>query len=115
MTTRAGDEVVPFFLMPDLGGGRSLRGFSSYRFRDRHSLLVTAEYRWYAQEFLEAAIFYDAGKVASTRSDLDFSHLKSDVGIGFRLHTPGTTLLRVEIARSAERLRLIIAFSPVGG
>jgi len=108
--TDAGNEV-PFFLMPDLGGGSDLRGFGNYRFRDRHSILATAEYRWYAQEYLEAAIFYDAGKTVPRRGDLDFDGLKSDVGIGFRFHTPGLTVLRVEAARSNEGTRLIFAFS----
>ena len=34
------DEAIPFFMLPALGGGSSLRGFSSWRFRDRHSLLA---------------------------------------------------------------------------
>src|SRR5688572_25166017 len=105
----AGNEV-PFFLMPDLGGSAELRGFSNYRFRDRHSILATAEYRWYAQEYVEMAIFYDAGKTVPRRGDLDFSGLKSDVGIGLRFHTPRATVLRFEAARSTEGLRLIFGF-----
>jgi hypothetical protein len=111
-TTTAGHDV-PFFLMPDLGG-HDLRGFSNYRFRDRHSILVTAEYRWYAQENLDAAIFYDAGKTVPTRGALDFNGLKSSVGAGIRLHGAQTTALRLEVARSREGLRLLLAFSPVG-
>jgi hypothetical protein len=105
----AGNEV-PFFLMPDLGGASELRGFSNYRFRDRHSIIATAEYRWYVQEYAEMAIFYDAGKVVPRKGDLDFSGLKSDVGIGLRFHTPRTTVLRFEVARSNEGLRLIFGF-----
>jgi hypothetical protein len=107
----AGQEV-PFFLMPDLGGSTELRGFSNYRFRDRHSIIGTAEYRWYVQEYVEMAIFYDAGKVVARRADLDFTGLKSDVGIGLRFHTPGATVLRFEAARSNEGLRLIFGFGP---
>ena len=105
----AGQEV-PFFLMPDLGGAGELRGFSNYRFRDRHSIIGTAEYRWYVQEYVEMAIFYDAGKVVSRRGDLDFTGLKSDVGIGLRFHSPRATVLRFEVARSNEGLRLIFGF-----
>jgi outer membrane translocation and assembly module TamA len=92
-----------------------LRGFSSYRFRDRHSLLFTAEYRWYVQEFVDMAIFYDAGKVTSHRSQLDFDGLKSSVGAGIRFHGPETTAVRLEVAHSQEGWRLIFGFSPVGG
>jgi len=114
-TTSVGPgETVPFFLMPDLGGGSDLRGYSNYRFRDRHSILITAEYRWYAQEYVDGAIFYDAGKAVPDRGDLDFSGLKGSIGAGVRFHTPLSTVLRFEVARGREGLRLIVAFSPVG-
>lgn len=113
-TTTGTGAHVPFFLLPDLGG-HDLRGYDNYRFRDRHSVLMTAEYRWYAQEFLDGAIFYDAGKAVSMRRDLDFSDFKSSYGAGIRLHGPRTTVVRLEVARSREGTRLILAFSPVGG
>jgi Omp85 superfamily domain len=114
-TTDTSDgNLVPFFLMPQLGGN-TLRGFKNYRFRDRHSLVFTAEYRWYVQEFVDMAIFYDAGKVAPERSQLDFDGLKTSVGGGIRFHGPQTTAVRLEVARSHEGWRLIFGFSPVGG
>ena len=109
-TTEDGDEV-PFFLMPDLGGGGDLRGYSSYRFRDRNSIIFTGEYRWYVQEYVDMAIFYDAGKVTPRRGDLDFDHLKSDVGLGIRFHGPQTTVLRFEAAKGNEGLRIHLTFS----
>jgi hypothetical protein len=78
-------------------------------------MLLTAEYRWYAQEFLDGAIFYDAGKAVPQRGDLDFRRLKKSYGAGVRLHGSRMTVLRLEVARSGEGTRLIIAFSPVGG
>ena len=112
-TMTDGGREVPFFLMPNLGG-HDLRGFNDYRFRDRHSINWTAEYRWYAQEFLDAAIFYDAGKTVSTREALDFKDLHSSFGAGVRLHTPLQTIVRLELAHSREGLRFVIGFSPVG-
>jgi len=112
-TSTAAGQTVPFFLLPDLGG-HDLRGFSNYRFRDRHSIYMTAEYRWYAQEFLDAAIFYDAGKVVPDRDSLDFSHFQSSVGAGIRLHSTQATVLRIELARSREGMRILFAFSAVG-
>ena len=76
-------------MLPALGGGSSLRGFTSWRFRDRHSLLLQAEWRVLVNSFFDTAIFYDAGKVTARRSDLDFKDLKTDFGIGFRMHGPG--------------------------
>ena len=49
-STMAGNQV-PYFLMPDLGGSRTLRGYSPWRFRDRHRMLFTGEYRWTAGPF----------------------------------------------------------------
>ena len=40
------------------------RLFSSWRFRDRNSLLLQAEWRIMVNRFLDTAVFYDAGKVA---------------------------------------------------
>jgi hypothetical protein len=99
-------EEVPFFMLPSLGGGTDLRGFSSWRFRDRHKLLLQAEWRIMANRFFDTAVFYDAGKVAARTSDLD-------LGIGARFHTPVSTPLRIEVAHSNEELRLIVAMSPV--
>jgi hypothetical protein len=58
---------------------------------------------------MDTAIFYDAGKVTASRSDLDLEDLKSDYGIGFRLHGPAATPLRIELAKSNEGL--VIVFS----
>jgi hypothetical protein len=95
-------QEIPFFMLPALGGGSSLRGFSSWRFRDRNSLLLQAEWRIIVNRYLDMAFFYDAGKVTARTSDLDFDGLKDDYGIGFRLHGPAVTPLRIEIARSRE-------------
>lgn len=103
------DEQVPFFMLPSLGGGSSLRGFGSWRFRDRHSLLLQAEWRVIANRFLDMALFYDAGKVAARRADLDFTDLKNDFGIGFRFHSLTATPLRIELAKSNEGLAIVFA------
>ncbi len=104
-----GNEQVPFFMLPSLGGGSSLRGFASWRFRDRHSLLLQAEWRVLANRFLEMALFYDAGKVTARRSDVNLDGLKDDYGLGFRFHGPAATLLRIELAKSNEGLAFVFA------
>jgi len=108
-----GDQEIPFYMLPSLGGGSNLRGFSSFRFSDRHSLLLQAEWRIVANRFFESAVFYDTGKVAARTSDLDFKHLKSDYGIGARFHAPMQTVLRVEVARSNQGTQLVFGASPV--
>ena len=58
------DHVMPFYLMPTLGGNDTLRGFREYRFRGPHAILAQAEYRFEIWSGLDGALFYDAGKVA---------------------------------------------------
>jgi hypothetical protein len=108
-TTLNDNDLIPYFLLPQLGSGSTLRAFDSDRFRDRHSLLMTAELRWMPSLALDMAIFYDAGKVAPRRKDLNFKEMKSDVGIGARFHGPRSTPLRLEFATGNEGWRIVIA------
>ena len=111
-TTLDDEDVVPYFLMPSLGSGSTLRGYSSWRFRDRHSLLMSAEWRWIPSRLgIDMAIFYDTGKVTPRFDDISFAGLKSDVGVGLRFHSPVSTPLRIELAKGSEGLRLVFAGS----
>lgn len=109
LANAANEQTIPFFMLPALGGGSSLRGFASWRFRDLNAMLLQAEWRVLANRFLDMAVFYDAGKVSARRSDLTDGPLKSDYGLGFRVHSPLATPLRIEFARSNEGL--VIVFS----
>ena len=109
LANAADGQVIPFFMLPALGGGSSLRGFPSWRFRDLNSLLLQADWRVLANRFLDMALFYDAGRVSARRSDLASGQLKSDYGIGFRLHSPLATPLRIEFAKSNEGLALVFS------
>ncbi len=91
-----GEDIMPFYYMPTLGGHDTLRGFREYRFRGPHAILAQAEYRWEIWSGFDAALFYDAGKVANRRADLDFSNLESNYGIGFRFNTNSAVILRVD-------------------
>jgi hemolysin activation/secretion protein len=96
-------------MLPALGGGSSLRGFTSWRFRDKHSLLLQAEWRVLANRFLDMAVFYDAGKVMARRAEISLDGLKDDFGLGFRLHGLAATPLRIELAKSNEGLALVFS------
>jgi outer membrane protein assembly factor BamA len=109
-TTLGESDVVPFFLLPALGSGSTLRAYSSWRFRDRHSMLTTAEWRWIPNRMaLDMALFYDAGMVASRRQDLRLAEFKSGFGVGVRFHSPLATPLRIELAGGAEGLRVVFS------
>jgi hypothetical protein len=102
-------QQVPFFMLPYVGSGSTMRGFTSHRFRDQNGLTLQAEWRIMANRFMDTAVFYDTAKVAARRADLDLNGLKSDYGFGFRLHGPFATPLRIEIARSPEGARFVVS------
>lgn len=109
-TTPQDDDLVPYFLLPSLGSGSTLRGYSSWRFRDRHAVLTSAEFRWIPSRLaLDMAIFYDAGMVAPDLDRISLGGMVSDYGIGARFHGPVSTPLRVELARGREGTRLVFA------
>ena len=105
-------DVVPFFLMPYLGNGNTLRGYLTGRFRDRHTVLLNSELRWFPNRAaLDVALFFDAGDVARTRGNWTLDGMQTDYGVGVRFHTPASTALRVELARGSEGWRTIFAAS----
>ena len=106
------DSDAPYYLLPWLGSGSSLRGYGTGRFRDKHSLLMSGEWRWIPNRYaLDMALFFDAGTVGPRFKDLKFSELKYDYGIGIRLHGPAMTPLRFDVAHGNEGWHLVISSS----
>jgi hypothetical protein len=109
-TTEAGNEVA-HYLLPSIGGGYKVRGYFDYRFQDRNMMAMTLEYIWTPSHFVDMAIFYDIGRVAAKRSDLDFQDLKDSYGIGMRIHARQTAVFRFDTAFSDEhKPRIIVSF-----
>jgi hypothetical protein len=105
---------IPFYLMPWLGGHDTLRGHLDYRFRGAHAILAQAEYRWEIWSGLDAALFYDTGKVADRRADLNFRDLNNVYGVGFRFNTDNGVIARVDVGfGSGEGTRVFIVFGDV--
>lgn len=106
-----GDDV-PFYLQPTLGGSKSLRGFRTFRFRDRSALLLQAEYRWRINEFVTGALFYDTGAVAPTLGDI--GALERDYGFGLRAGSRSTVVFRIDVAFGGrEGARFLVRFDDV--
>jgi outer membrane protein assembly factor BamA len=99
-------DLVPFYLMPSLGGHNSLRSFDDYRFHDRNMLVVNAEARVAMMTHVDAAVFFDAGNVAPRVGDLDLD--KKSVGAGVRFHTRSRTYLRLDVANGDEGWRVLL-------
>jgi len=103
-----GDEV-PFYLQPTLGGGRTLRGYRTFRFRDRTALLLQGEYRWRINQFVQGALFYDTGAVGSALDDLGAFERNS--GIGLRAGGRTGSAFRLEMAFGGrEGNRVLVRF-----
>lgn len=100
---------IPFYLLPSLGGGNTLRGYTDFRFHDRNLLLVTAESRLALLKHVDVAAFVDAGNVAPRISGLDLD--KKSYGIGFRVHTDRATFARLDVAHGDEGWRILFRSS----
>lgn len=110
-TSLKDDQEIPYFMLPSLGSGSTLRAFSSWRFRDRNSLLLQAEWRVMVNRMLDLALFYDTGKVTAEASDLSLSGLRDNFGVGVRFHGPRTTPLRIEVAHGDEGFNIVFGAS----
>ena len=93
------DAVVPYFLLPTLGGGGSLRAYSSWRFRDRHAADASFEWRWIPNRAgLDLAVFFDAGQVAASVDAFRPNRFVTAVGVGVRLHARQFMVVRLDVA-----------------
>ena len=109
-----GATTVPFYLMPTLGGGTVLRAFPSYRFRDRHALLLATDYRWAVHKMADVVVTYEAGKVAPTVGGLSLENMAHSIALGIRAHTEKAGLFRADLAHGREGWGFRIGFSAGG-
>jgi hypothetical protein len=114
LSVAEGARSVPFYLTPTLGGGDLLRAYPSYRFRDRHALLLLAQYRWAVHKLVDLAGTYEAGKVAPTLDGLDFDNMAHSIAAGVRVHSKKSGLVRADMAYGREGVGFRIGFSAGG-
>lgn len=106
--------AVPFFLQRTLGGNSTLRGFDNFRFRGENLMHLTAEYRWNPSLFWGFSVFWDTGKAfRSFEEEFNLDDLERSFGVGTRLQTLESTILRIQVARSREGTRFHIAVGMV--
>ena len=103
------EHEVPFYLLPAIGGSRTLRGYHDFQFHDNNLLVLNAESRFALYTHVDAALFADVGNVARHFGDLNVD--KTSYGAGIRLHNQRTTVARVDVAHSAQGWRLNVATS----
>ena len=113
LTDPTGNNAVPFYLQPTVGGSDDLRGFREFRFRDNNMFVVNGEWRWEVFSGLDMAGFYDAGKVFPRRSQLNFHDLERSAGFGFRFNARGSVFLRIDVGFSREGTQIWFKFGNV--
>jgi outer membrane protein assembly factor BamA len=113
LTDTGDDQMIPFYMLPTLGGSDDLRGFADFRFRDKNMVVVNAEYRWEAFSGLDVALFADAGQVASSARDFRVRDMNTAAGFGFRFNTAKKVFLRIDVGFSNEGARVFMKFGNV--
>jgi hypothetical protein len=108
----APEARVPFYLQETLGGSHTLRGFRSFRFRGQKLLLFQAEYRFETWPALEFALFADAGRAYAAGEDFGLEGMEADYGIGVRVKTHDSVVLRLDVARGSEDTRFLFRLGP---
>jgi hypothetical protein len=103
---------TPFYLQQSLGGGDTVRGLPSYRFRDQALYVLTAEYRWRLHRHVDITPFVDVGNTAPALSDLTLRSLKVGPGVALSVRTNRRTLARLEWATSSEGYRIVVGTGP---
>lgn len=106
-----GDSRVPFFALPTLGSGKTLRAFRSQRFRGERLWLLQAEYRVEVAPALEVALFYDAAAVAE-RVEENVGKWRGNGGVGLRFKNHEDVLARFDLAWGDEGFRALFRFGP---
>jgi hypothetical protein len=102
-TSADANSVIPFYMLPTLGGQDidslvSLRGFENYRFRAPDAMFVQAEYSLPVYDPFALLLFYDAGNAGNTLGALSFAHLRQDGGFGINIRVMRMTLAQVYLA-----------------
>ena len=106
-----GDEI-PFYLMPYIGGGDTVRSFREFRFRDENAGIFNAELRHSLHPMVQVAAFVDFGKVAHNWQDINPTDLKHAYGFGIRGGTAERTLIRLDVAYGDDGTRVFLKFTP---
>lgn len=106
LSSESNINQVPFYLQPTLGGtdidGRvTLRGWDNYRFRATDLSLFQFEYGIPVYDPLGVFVFYDAGTVGNSASDLAISRMRQDAGFGASIRIKGQIIMQTYYAYGA--------------
>lgn len=99
----SGTSAVPFYFQQTLGGSdinsaMSLGSYQDYRFRAPNLLLLQESFEHSIWGPFGVKFIADQGRVALTRGDLGFSHLKHSVAGGLTLRAGGFPMISLMFA-----------------
>jgi hypothetical protein len=99
----SGTSVVPFYFQQTLGGqdidgAPSLSSYQDYRFRAPNILLLQEDFEHSIWGPFGFRFLTDQGRVALTRGDLGFSHLKHSFATGLTLRAGGFPMVYIMFA-----------------
>jgi hypothetical protein len=106
VTQTTGANQIPFYQEPTLGGTDvdsrlTLRGWDNYRFRGRDQALVQIEYGFPVYDPVGFFLFYDAGTVGASISDLAMTRFRQDAGPGVSVRLRGNVVAQTFYAFGA--------------
>jgi hypothetical protein len=97
-------SAVPFYFQQTLGGSdidgaMALGSYQDYRFRAPNLLLLQESFEHSIWGPFGLKFMTDEGRVASTRGDLGFDHLKHSFAAGLTLRAGGFPMVSLMFAR----------------
>jgi hypothetical protein len=107
VSTTSGANQVPFYLQPTLGGSdinneSLLSSYQDYRFRAPNLLALQERVEHVLRGPVGAFFLAEQGKVTSTASELDFSHLATSMTVGLTLRAGGFPMVNLSFSWGAE-------------
>jgi outer membrane protein assembly factor BamA len=102
-------DRVPFYLMPYVGGGDTVRSFREFRFRDENAGTFNVELRHKIHSMVYVAGFVDVGTVAADWQDINpTADVKHAYGFGIRGGSDNRTYVRLDIAGGGDGTRVFL-------
>jgi outer membrane protein assembly factor BamA len=102
---------MPFFEMPFVGSGDTMRGFENFRFQDKNALVGTVEYRYRIWPRLDWGLFLDEGQVAPRVRDFALDRFHTGYGVRLFVWPSATFPISFDLGHSGEAWRLYVNFN----
>ena len=106
-STTSGDNQVPFYFQPTLGGSdingeRLLASYQNYRFRGPNMLVLQAGVEHSLWGPIGVFVQAEQGKVAERPADLDFTGLASSFTVGCTIRAGGFPMVNLSFSWGGE-------------